>query len=136
MMQNEPGFRNQIRYSRDLSLWQVMARGLGVMVIVAVFILLGDAVAIAGPLAPWAFLLTALLLLVNLLGYVELAVSGPCSGGAYVQVHEAQGGWLAFLTGWLLILSGMGICALLAQGFAVQITSDSRSPSGRGRSVS
>jgi uncharacterized hydrophobic protein (TIGR00271 family) len=120
-MQNKPDFLNQIRYSRDLSLWQVMARGLGVMVIMAAFVLLGDAAAMAGSLTPWAFLLTALLLLVNLLGYVELAVSSPCAGGAYVQVHEAKGGWLAFITGWLLILSGLGVCALLAQGFAVQV---------------
>jgi APA family basic amino acid/polyamine antiporter len=120
-MQNEPGFLSQIRYSRGLSLWQVIARGLGVMVILVAFVLLGDAAAIAGSLAPWAFLLTALLLLINLLGYVELAVSGPCTGGAYVQVHEARGGWLAFLTGWLLILSGLAVCALLAQGFAVQV---------------
>ncbi len=43
-------------------------------------------------------------------------------GGAYVQVHDAQGGWLAFLIGWTLILAGLGVCALLAQGFALQVT--------------
>lgn len=113
---------SEIRFSRRLGLRQVMARGLGVMVIVAAFTLLGDVTAVAGPLGPPAFLLALLFLMVNLLGYVELALSCPRPGSAYVQVHEAQGGVLAFLTGWALILSSLGACALLAHGFGVQIT--------------
>ncbi len=110
-----------------------MARGLGVMVILVIFVLMGDTVATVGPLAPLVFLLAALLMLVNTLGYVELTMSVPSFdiekergrvrfGGAYVQVHEAEGGWLAFLTGWVLILAGLGACALLAQAFALQVT--------------
>ncbi len=91
---------SEIRFSRRLGLRQAMARGLGVMVIVATFTLLGDVTAVAGPLAPLAFLLALLFLMVNLLGYVELALSCPRPGSAYVQVHEAQGGVLAFSTGW------------------------------------
>ncbi|MCK5347201.1 MAG: amino acid permease, partial [Candidatus Heimdallarchaeota archaeon] len=63
-----------------------------------------------------------LLLLANVLGYGELAVTAPRPGGAYTLIHEIQGGWLAFLTGWTLTLSGLGVCALLAQGFAVQVS--------------
>jgi uncharacterized hydrophobic protein (TIGR00271 family) len=92
------------------------------MLTLLVFILMDGVVAIAGPLTPLAYLLAALLLLLNVLGYVELAVTAPRPGGAYTLVHEAQGGWLAFLTGWTLTLSGLGVCALLAQGFAVQVT--------------
>ncbi len=113
---------SEIRYSRGLSLRHVIARGLGVMVVVAVFVLMDEAIAAAGPLTPLAFLLALLLILANLLGYVELTLSGSKRGGAYSQVHEAQGGWLAFLTGWTLILSGLGVCALLAYGLGVQIT--------------
>ena len=113
---------SEIRYSRGLSLRQVIARGLGVMVVVAVFVLMDEVIAAAGPLTPLAFLLALLLLLANLLGYVELALSGRRRGGAYSQVHEAEGGWLAFLTGWMLILSGLGVCALLVHGLGVQIT--------------
>ncbi|MGD2143542.1 MAG: TIGR00341 family protein [Anaerolineae bacterium] len=126
----EEGSISEIRYSRRLSLWQVVARGLGVMVLLAIFVLMGHTVATAGPLAPLVFLLAAVLMLVNTLGYVELATSVPGAnaeerhrvGGAYVQVHETEGGWVAFLTGWILILAGLGVCALLAQGFALQVT--------------
>jgi uncharacterized hydrophobic protein (TIGR00271 family) len=92
------------------------------MVIVTAFVLLGGGVAAAGPLTPLAFLLALLLLLANLLGYVELALSGRPRGGAYSQVHEAAGGWLAFFTGWTLILSSLGLCALLARGLGIQVT--------------
>jgi uncharacterized hydrophobic protein (TIGR00271 family) len=99
-----------------------MARGLGVMVIVTAFVLLGDVITAAGPLAPLALFLALLLLLANLLGYAELALSSPRAGSAYVQTREAEGGWAAFFTGWALILSGLGLCALLAHGFGVQAT--------------
>ena len=129
----EQDFLSEIRFSRGLGLWQVISRGLGVMVVLAIFVLMGDTVATVGPLAPLTYLLAALLLLINTLGYVELTMSIPASnleggqgrkrlGGAYVQVHEAQSGWLAFLIGWLLILAGLGVCALLAQSFALQVT--------------
>jgi uncharacterized hydrophobic protein (TIGR00271 family) len=99
-----------------------MARGLGVMVITAVFVLLGDVLAAAGSLAPPALLLALLLLLTNLLGYAELALSSRRPGSAYTQTHEAEGGWIAFFTGWALILSALGMCALLAHGFGVQVS--------------
>jgi uncharacterized hydrophobic protein (TIGR00271 family) len=112
---------SEIRYSRGLSLRQVIGRGLGVIVIVTAFVLLGEGVAVAGPLTPLSFLLTLLLVLTNLLGYVELALSGRRPGSAYGHVHEAEGGWLAFFTGWALVLSTLGLCALLAQGLGARV---------------
>ena len=118
----ERDFSSEIRFSRELGLWRAIALSLGVMLTLLIFILMGGTVAAAGAVAPLACLLAALLLLANVLGYVELAVTVPRPGGAYTLVHEARGGWLAFLTGWTLTLSGLGVCALLAQGFAVQVT--------------
>jgi amino acid transporter len=121
-MQNERDFSDQIRFSRSLNPWQAIVRGLGTIVPVAVFILLNESVTTAGPLAPLSLLMTGLLMMVNLLGYVELTATVPRPGGAYTVIHEAQAGWLAFLTGWIATLSGLGVCTLLAQGFAVQVT--------------
>jgi len=118
----EKSFLSEIRFSRALGLWRAIILGLGVMLTLLIFILMDGAVTIAGSLTPLAYLLAALLVLANVLGYVELAVTAPRPGGAYTLVHEVQGGWLAFLTGWTLTLSGLGLCALLAQGFAVQVT--------------
>jgi APA family basic amino acid/polyamine antiporter len=121
-MMTERNFLSEIRFSRALGLWRAITFGSGVMLTLLIFIMMGEAVTVAGPLTPLAYLLAALLLLSNVLGYVELAVTAPRPGGAYILIHEIQGGWLAFLTGWTLTLSGLGVCALLAQGFAAQVT--------------
>lgn len=112
----------EIRFSRALSLRQVTIRGASVVVTAFVFVLLGDVLAAAGALTPLALLLALTLLLLNLLGYVELALSGPRPGSAYAQVQGAGGGAAGFLTGWAFILSGLGLCAVLAHGFGVQVT--------------
>lgn len=112
---------SEIRYSRGMSPRQVAARGLSVMVIVTAFVLADETVTRAGPLTPLAFFGALVLLFVNLFGYVELAVSGRRWGSAYGHVHEAGNSWLGFFTGWASILSGMGLCALLARGFGVHV---------------
>ena len=110
---------NQIRFSPSLSLWQAIARGLGVIVTGIAFVLLGSATSAAGPLTSLAILLTTLMMLFNCLGYAELAVGAPRPGGAYILVHDGTGGKsLAFLAGWALALSELGLCGLLAQGAA------------------
>lgn len=113
---------SEIRFSRGVGLQQLMVRGASVMLVVTAFVLLGDVLAVAGPLAPLAIFLALLLLLLNLLGYVELALSGPRPGGAYVVVEETESGAIGFITGWALTLSTLGLCGLLAQGFGVQVT--------------
>ena len=112
---------NDVRFTRSLSLWRVMTRGLGVMIVLTLFVLMGKTIAAIGSLTPVVLLVAAFFLLVNLLGYVELAMSISRPGGAYAQVYEARGDWLAFLTGWALILATLGVGALLAQGFGFQL---------------
>ena len=109
----------QIRFSPSLNLWQAIARSLGVIVAGVTFILLSDAVAVAGPQVPLAILLATLLMLLNSLGYADLAVNASRPDGAYTLVHDStENNSLAFLTGWALILSSLGLCGLLAQGAA------------------
>jgi len=112
----EPGPPGQILFSQGLGLWRAMAPAVGVMTTAAAFVLMGDAAA-AGSLAPLAFLLAALLVVLNGLGYAELAVGSSRSGGAYSIVYRRTGDeGHAFLTGWVLALSSLGFCALLTQG--------------------
>jgi uncharacterized hydrophobic protein (TIGR00271 family) len=115
---NQP---NSIRYSRHFDRWQALLRGLGVMIILSAFILIGQTAAIAGHWTPLSFFLAILLLAPNILTYAELAVSVPCTGGAYVQVHESRDGWLAFLTGWVLVIATLSVGVILAQAFAAQV---------------
>jgi uncharacterized hydrophobic protein (TIGR00271 family) len=112
-------FSAQIRFSPSLNLWQAVTQGLGVIVAMITFVLLGNAVDTVGSLTSLAILLAALLMLLNSLGYAELAASAPRPDGAYTLVHDSTGGGsLAFLAGWALALSGIGLCGLMAQGAA------------------
>jgi uncharacterized hydrophobic protein (TIGR00271 family) len=99
-----------------------MIRGLSVVVVTLAFVLLDETTALAGGKTPLAFALAGILLLVNFLGYAELATSSPRPGGSYAQVQSTKGGWLAFLTGWMLILGSLAVSAMLAQGFGAQVT--------------
>jgi len=81
------------------------------------FVLLGDTLAAVGSLAPGALLLTALLVIINGLGYVELALSVVRPGSAYTLVRKGgRNGALPFFTGWALALASLGLTALLARG--------------------
>ena len=121
--ENERDFLTPIHFSPSLSLWQAIARGLGLIVVGLTFVLLGGATNAAGSLTPLAVLLTTLLVLLNSLGYAELAVGAPRPGGAYTLIHDGTGGkGLAFLAGWALALSGLGLCGLLAQGAASHLS--------------
>jgi uncharacterized hydrophobic protein (TIGR00271 family) len=121
-MEHERDSLTQIRFSRPMSAWQVIVSSASVVIFLSAFVSLKDVVATAGPLTPVAYLLASLLLLINLLGYIELTVSSPRTGGAYTQVHNVQEGWLAFSVGWAVTLTGLGASALLARGFAAQVT--------------
>ena len=124
MSQNPQNPLKRIMVSRGLSSWQVVSRGLEVVLATTVFVLLDHVIGTAGSLTPIAFLLTAALALLNCLGYTELAVNSPRSGGAYTIVRESTGQEiLAFITGWAVTLSGLGISAILAQGTARYLAS-------------
>ncbi len=121
-MPSDEGSLNRIGYSRGIGPREAVARGLGVVLVALVFPLLGQASSAVGALAPTALLLAGLLVAVNGLGYSELSLRVNRSGGAYTLVRSARGGgWLAFLTGWAVALSGLGLCALLTQAAAQQV---------------
>ena len=106
-----------VRSSPAMSLWQALARGLGVTVVAIVLALPREAIASSGAMVFLPVCLAGLLVLVNTLAYAELAASNPRSAGVYGLVREVRGGgWLAFLAGWVSVLAGVGLSALLAQG--------------------
>ena len=62
-------------------------------------------------------------MLLNSLSYAELAVDTPRPSGAYTLVHNStKDTGIAFLTGWSLIFSSLGLCGLLAQGAAEHLS--------------
>lgn len=121
---SEKEYPQQIRYSYSISLLRAISMSLGVMLVISVLVLLGDLITTNGTSIPVIILLSSLIVVGNLLGYVELSMSVPQPGGAYRLVQDCEeGNWLAFLTGWALLLAGITAGGILIQGFARQSTS-------------
>jgi uncharacterized hydrophobic protein (TIGR00271 family) len=120
---NDKVDRGFIRVSYGLRLPQAVISGLSVTLAASVFLLMGGVVESSGSYTPLIYVLMALFVLVNIASYVELTLSLPNPGGTYASVHNSEeGGWLAFIVGWTLILAGLMLAAILTKGFALHIT--------------
>jgi len=118
---NDSEYSQHIRFSYSISLFRAVTKSLGVMLVFSVFVLLGDLIIEAGTSIPVIALIIALFVAGNMLGYVELSMSVPEPGGAYRLVQSCEeGNWLAFITGWTLLLAGIAAAGILIQGFAQQ----------------
>jgi amino acid transporter/nucleotide-binding universal stress UspA family protein len=92
--------------------------GVGAMIGAGIFILSGLAAGTAGPGATVSYLLVGFMTLFTALSYCELAAAIPIAGGGYTFVHEAIGGFTAFITGWSMVFGLVVSAALYAIGFA------------------
>ena len=113
----------QIRFSFNVSLISAILRSLGVSLVIGVLVLLGDVVGHGGLLIPVVSLILILFIGLNMLGFLELSMSVPQPGGAYQLVQASEeGSWLAFFTGWALLVAGVSAAGILIQGFGLQFT--------------
>lgn len=108
----------EIQMAQGLTLWEATALGLGATLGLGAFVLPILAGPVAGPATPLLFVLAGLLILPTALSYDVLSIAFPGSGGAYRLVRRVQGGGLAFLAGWFLLLTGLVASGVLARGFA------------------
>ena len=111
----------QIRFSFNVILVSAILRSLSVSLVIGILDLLGDVVGHGGLLIPVVSLILVLFIGLNLLGFLELSMSLPQPGGAYQLVQACEeGSWLAFLTGWALLVAGISAAGILIQGFGRQ----------------
>jgi len=98
--------------------------GLGVTVGAGIYVLVGATTAEAGPYAPVAFLVAALVVAFTAFSYAELSTRYPVSAGesAYVEAGF-RAGWLATVVGLAVALSGMVSAAAVAIGAASYLQS-------------
>src|SRR2546422_1537191 len=93
---------------------------LGAMVGAAIFLLVGAAYAVAGPLVLLSLAVAALVAALAGMAYAELASGRPdASGGAYVWVRSALPAPSGFLSGWLSWGGHMAASALSALGLGI-----------------
>ncbi len=103
---------------RSLSLSQLVLYGMGTTIGAGVYALIGEIANTAGYLAPWSFLLAALLAVLTARSFAVLSSRFPRTAGIALYVEKGFGNIsLARATGILTIAAGLVSSAALLNGF-------------------
>ncbi|MCC6140316.1 MAG: amino acid permease [Nitrospira sp.] len=114
----------QYRLKRTLSAWDLTALGIGAIIGTGIFVLIGTAIVGdlgrpgAGPGIVLSFILSGLTCLLAALCYAEFAAMIPVAGSAYTYSYATLGEFLAWITGWNLILEYGVACVAVAIGWS------------------
>ncbi|MCK4531546.1 MAG: amino acid permease, partial [Candidatus Aenigmarchaeota archaeon] len=106
------------KLEREIGLWQAVLAGIGIILGAGIYVLIGKASALAGNAVWLSFLLSALVAVFTGLSYAELSSIFPKAGAEYVYTKHAFGRRIAFIIGWLLVISGFVFSATVSFGFA------------------
>lgn len=103
---------------RSLSLSMLVFYGVGTILGLGIYVLLGKIAGEAGMMAPFSFLLAALIAAFTGLSYGELSARIPKSAGEvnYVDRAFSRRG-LSMLVGWLIVLSAIVSTATVVNGY-------------------
>lgn len=107
-----------------LGLFQVTMYGVGLILGAGIYVLIGQAAALAGDLVWASFLLAAGIALFTGLSYAELAAMFPKSAAEYVYVRKAFGSpFFAYVVGWLIVFAAVVSASTVALGFGGYLAS-------------
>ncbi|SDC90827.1 amino acid/polyamine/organocation transporter, APC superfamily [Geodermatophilus telluris] len=106
---------------RSMGLWQLTALSIGATLGTGIFVILGEAVPLAGPAVVLGFVLAAVTALFSALSYAELAGSIPVSGSSYSYTYATMGELVAWVCGWCLMLEYGVSVAAVAVGWGAYI---------------
>lgn len=98
---------------RTMGLTALTLFSVGCIVGTGIFVILGEAVPMAGPAVLLAFVLAAITCAFSAFSYAELAGSIPVSGSSYSYTFATLGESIAWIVGWCLILEyGVSVSAV------------------------
>ncbi|MHC5022886.1 MAG: APC family permease [Planctomycetota bacterium] len=103
---------------RELGTVAAAMLGLGSILGTGVFVSIGLAAGIAGPLVILAIVLAAVLATCNGLSSAQLAASHPVAGGTYEYGYRYLNPTLGFTAGWMFLCAKSASAATAALGFA------------------
>jgi APA family basic amino acid/polyamine antiporter len=112
------------RLKKSLTVWNLTALGIGAIIGTGIFVLVGTAIVGdahrpgAGPGIVLSFVLSGLTCALAALCYAEFAAMIPVAGSAYTYSYATLGEFLAWLTGWNLILEYGVACVAVAIGWS------------------
>jgi len=116
--QNEPSLK------RNVSLFQAVMYGVGLILGAGIYVLIGDVAGIAGNAMWISFVISAVIATFTGLSYAELSSMFPKSAAEFVFVKNAfKNNMLAFVAGWLTTFVAIASAAAVAIGFSSYLTS-------------
>lgn len=108
----------QPQLKRELGVFGATFMGLGSIVGTGVFVSIGIAAGIAGPMVIVAIFIGALVATFNGLNSAQLAASHPVSGGTYEYGYRYLTPAFGFTAGWMFLVAKTASAATAALGFA------------------
>ncbi|MCK4319390.1 amino acid permease [Candidatus Micrarchaeota archaeon] len=108
----------KIKLKRELGLWATTLCGVGIILGAGIYALIGKAAGLAGNGVWISFIIAAFVAALSGLSYAELSSIFPKAGAEYVYTKNAFGRRIAFIVGWLIIISGVVASSAVAIGFA------------------
>ena len=108
------------RLKKTLTAWDLTALGIGAIIGTGIFVLIGTAIVGdahrpgAGPGIILSFVLSGLTCAFAALCYAEFSTMIPVAGSAYTYSYATLGEFLAWITGWNLILEYGVACVAVA----------------------
>lgn len=119
--QNQSPKNNRLQtehLKRELSLFQAVVYGLGVIIGAGIYVLIGKAAGMAGNSLWLSFLIAAMIAGLTGLSYAELSSMFPRSGAEYVYTRKAFSNKLfSFSLAWFIIFIGAVGAAAVSLGF-------------------
>ncbi|HSA61128.1 MAG TPA: amino acid permease [Nitrospiraceae bacterium] len=112
------------RLKKTLTAWDLTALGIGAIIGTGIFVLIGTAIVGdshrpgAGPGIILSFVLSGLTCALAALCYAEFSAMIPVAGSAYTYSYATLGEFLAWITGWNLILEYGVACVAVAIGWS------------------
>ena len=112
------------RLKKTLTAWDLTGLGIGAIIGTGIFVLIGTAIVGdahrpgAGPGIVLSFILSGLTCALAALCYAEFSAMIPVAGSAYTFSYATLGEFLAWLTGWNLILEYGVACVAVAIGWS------------------
>lgn len=98
---------------RTLGVWHLTMISIGATLGTGIFVVLGEAVPVAGPAVAVSFVLAGVIALLSALSYAELAGMIPVAGSSYSYSYATLGELAAWVCGWCLILEyGVSVAAV------------------------
>jgi APA family basic amino acid/polyamine antiporter len=98
---------------RAVGVLDLTALGIGAVIGTGIFVIIGEAIGLAGPSIIISFALAGVTCLFSAFSYGELASSIPVSGSAYTYSYATLGELVAWIIGWDLILEyGVSVAAV------------------------